>query len=60
MSAVHSDEAFWIQTRVLKWAGYPEVKTMDQYFDLIRKTITKQILPWKTGRQTYRLYNPLR
>lgn len=35
MSAVHSDEAFWIQTRVLKWAGYPEVKTMDQYFDLI-------------------------
>lgn len=31
----HNDEAFWIQTRVLKWAGYPEVKTMDQYFDLI-------------------------
>lgn len=32
---VHSDEAFWIQTRVLEWAGYPEVKTMDQYFELI-------------------------
>lgn len=31
----HNDEAFWIQTRVLEWAGYPEVKTMDQYFDLI-------------------------
>ena len=31
----HNDEAFWIQTRVLKWAGYPEVKTMDQYFELI-------------------------
>ncbi len=31
----HNDEAFWIQTRVLKWAGYPEVHTMDQYFDLI-------------------------
>lgn len=31
----HNDEAFWIQARVLKWAGYPEVKTMDQYFDLI-------------------------
>lgn len=31
----HNDEAFWIQTRVLKWADYPEVKTMDQYFDLI-------------------------
>ena len=31
----HNDEAFWIQTRVLKWAGYPEVRTMDEYFDLI-------------------------
>ncbi|MGN0351873.1 MAG: sugar ABC transporter substrate-binding protein [Roseburia sp.] len=31
----HNDEAFWIQTRVLEWAGYPEVRTMDQYFDLI-------------------------
>lgn len=35
MAAEHSGEAFWIQTRVLEWAGYPEVKTMDQYFDLI-------------------------
>lgn len=33
----HNDEAFWIQTRVLKWAGYPEVKTLDQYFELIEK-----------------------
>ena len=31
----HNDEAFWIQTRVLKWADSPEIKTMDQYFDLI-------------------------
>lgn len=31
----HNDEAFWIQTRVLEWAGYPEIRTMDQYFDLI-------------------------
>ncbi len=31
----HNDEAFWIQTRVLEWAGYPEIHTMDQYFDLI-------------------------
>lgn len=37
MSAVHGDEAFWIQTRVLKWADYPEIKTMDQYFDLIER-----------------------
>ncbi|SFP81789.1 putative aldouronate transport system substrate-binding protein [Butyrivibrio proteoclasticus] len=34
---VHIDEAFWIQTRVLEWAGYPEVHTLDQYFDLIEK-----------------------
>ncbi|MCQ2482960.1 MAG: sugar ABC transporter substrate-binding protein [Clostridia bacterium] len=31
----HNDEAFWIQVRVLEEAGYPEVKTLDQYFDLI-------------------------
>ena len=31
----HNDEAFWIQARVLKWAGYPEIKTMDDYFNLI-------------------------
>ncbi len=31
----HNDEAFWIQARVLEWAGYPEIHTMDQYFDLI-------------------------
>lgn len=37
MSAVHGDEAFWIQTRVLKWADYPEIKTMNQYFDLIER-----------------------
>lgn len=34
-ATTHNDEAFWIQARVLEWAGYPEVKTMDQYFDLI-------------------------
>lgn len=28
-------EAFWIQTRVLKWADYPEIKTVDQYFKLL-------------------------
>ncbi|SEF73364.1 putative aldouronate transport system substrate-binding protein [Butyrivibrio sp. Su6] len=34
---VHIDEAFWIQTRVLEWAGYPEIHTLDQYFDLIER-----------------------
>lgn len=33
----HNDEAFWIQTRVLKWADYPEITTMDEYFDLIER-----------------------
>lgn len=37
METDHNDEAFWIQTRVLKWAGYPEITTMDQYFDLIER-----------------------
>lgn len=33
----HNDEAFWIQAGVLKWADYPEIRTMDQYFDLIER-----------------------
>lgn len=32
---IHEGEAFWIQTRVLEWAGYPVIRTLDQYFDLI-------------------------
>ncbi len=32
---LHEGEAFWIQTRVLKWAGYPQIRTVDEYFDLI-------------------------
>lgn len=29
--------AFWIQKAVLKEFGYPKVKTLDQYFDLIKR-----------------------
>lgn len=36
-TCTHNDEAFWIQSRVLKWAGYPEIKTMDAYFNLIER-----------------------
>ena len=32
---IHEGEAFWIQTRVLKWAGYPEIRTVEEYFALI-------------------------
>ena len=38
-ATTHNDEAFWIQVRVLEWAGYPEIKTMDQYFDVIERYI---------------------
>ncbi len=34
-ATIHVDEAFWIQVRVLKWAGYPKINTLDEYFDLI-------------------------
>ncbi|MBR1864747.1 MAG: extracellular solute-binding protein [Ruminococcus sp.] len=34
---VHNDEAFWIQTRVLKWDNYPKIETLDEYFDLIER-----------------------
>ncbi len=35
----HSGEAFWIQVRVLEWGGYPELKTPDDYFDLLERFI---------------------
>lgn len=31
--------AFWIQHRVLKEFDYPEIKTLDEYFDLIRRYV---------------------
>ncbi|MGG4187331.1 ABC transporter substrate-binding protein [Paenibacillus peoriae] len=33
--------AFWIQRRVLAEAGYPKVKTLDQYIELIRNYVKK-------------------
>lgn len=35
--SIHEGEAFWIQTRVLKWAGYPEIRTVEEYFELIEQ-----------------------
>ncbi len=40
-ACAYNDEAFWIQTRVLKEAGYPEIKTLDQYFDVIEAYMEK-------------------
>lgn len=34
-ATTHNDEAFWIQVRVLEWAGYPDIQTMDDYFKVI-------------------------
>ena len=31
--------AFWIQRRVLEWAGFPKIKTVDQYFQVIEDFI---------------------
>ncbi len=35
MDTQNNSEAFWIQTRVLKWADYPEIESLDQLFDLL-------------------------
>lgn len=40
-SPVIDQGAFWIQRRVLKEFNYPKIKTLDEYFDLIRQYIAK-------------------
>lgn len=35
ISPIPREETFWIKTGVLEWKGYPEIKTLDQYFDLL-------------------------
>ncbi|MBR1823342.1 MAG: sugar ABC transporter substrate-binding protein, partial [Ruminococcus sp.] len=34
-NTTHEGEAFWVQLKVLKWANYPQLKTLDDYFGLI-------------------------
>ncbi len=38
-NTIHNDEAFWVQVKVLQWAGYPEIVTLDDYFNLLEKYI---------------------
>lgn len=38
-ATIHNDEAFWVQVQVLQWAGYPEITTLDEYFDLLERYI---------------------
>lgn len=35
-STWYSGPAFWVQKAVLEEAGYPQVKTLDEYFDLLK------------------------
>ncbi len=39
MQTVHSDECFWLQCRVLEWAKYPKIETLDEYFKVIEDYI---------------------
>lgn len=41
MATTHDDEAFWIQTKVLEWADYPTIETMDEYFDLLERYVAE-------------------
>lgn len=34
-ATVNAGEAFWVQKRVLEWAGFPKLKTLDEYFGLL-------------------------
>lgn len=36
----HNDEAFWVQVKVLEWAGYPEIVTLDDYFHLLESYVS--------------------
>lgn len=35
MDTQQNGEAFWIQSRVLKWANYPKIESLDQLFKLL-------------------------
>ena len=36
MDTQQGGEAFWIQVKVLKWAGYPKIESLDQLFKLLK------------------------
>lgn len=37
MDTQNGGEAFWIQTKVLKWDNYPNIESLDQLFDLLER-----------------------
>lgn len=62
---VHNGCAFWIQVRVLEWAGYPEIETLDQYFELLEKYTEANpempdgsaVIPYTTLCESWRYYS---
>ena len=60
----HDDEAFWIQVRVLEWAGYPKIETLDDYFDLLERYYAEhkenedgtKIIPYTIMREDWRSF----
>lgn len=36
-NTIHDGEAFWIQARVLEAYDYPEINTLDRYFEILEK-----------------------
>ncbi|MBR5422276.1 MAG: extracellular solute-binding protein [Lachnospiraceae bacterium] len=38
-ATIHNDEAFWVQARVLAWANYPTIETLDEYFNLLERYV---------------------
>ena len=60
----HNGAAFWIQVRVLEWAGYPEIETLDQYFDVLEKYAQanpempdgQAVIPYTTLCDSWRYY----
>ena len=57
--------AFWIQVRVLEWAGYPKIETLDEYFDLLERFYAenqynsdgKEIIPYSCITEGWRYFS---
>lgn len=63
-ATMHYEYAFWIQARVLEWACYPEINTLDEYFDLLSRYALSnptmpdgtEVIPYTVICDDWRLY----
>ena len=63
-TTVQNGEAFWIQSRVLEWAQYPKIETLDEYFDVLEKYNAanptthdgKKNIPYNEARSVLQVY----